>query len=193
MNQFFQNNLITIIVFLLLLVFVLMGSMIFILFRLLTSEKSKESLNSTDDQNIPGKFQFLKPIETKVTESFYCIHHPETPSSGTCLICEDVFCDNCLIDHESMHFCKEHFRIFAGHKWQQITDVRTTPDTPEEGLYIHNFKRDLWKNKNIPTFVMTHYKINLENDFIESFIQLNVKIEDVEKLTNEIQKYKAQD
>ena len=92
-----------------------------------------------------------------------------------------------------MHFCKEHFRTFANNKWKQITDVRTTPDTPEDGLFIYNFKRDLWQDKNIPTFVMTHYKINIENDFIESFIQLNVREEDVEKLTVQIEKYKAQD
>ena len=89
-----------------------------------------------------------------------------------------------------MHFCKEHFRIFANSKWHQITDVRTTPDTPEEGLFVYNFKRDIWKDKNIPTFVMTHYKINIDNDFIESFVQLNVREEDVEKLTKEIEKYK---
>ena len=191
MNQFLQSNLIPIIVFLLLLIFVLMGAMIFILFRLLTKPKV---------ETVPERI-VLNPIvetlklkkESIVVESYYCIHHPDIPSVASCLICEEVFCEDCLVEHESMHFCKEHFRTFANNKWKQITDVRTTPDTPEDGLFIYNFKRDLWQDKNIPTFVMTHYKINIENDFIESFIQLNVREEDVEKLTVQIEKYKAQD
>lgn len=188
MNQFLQNNLIAIIVFLLLFIFLLMGGMIFMLFRLLATTKTK---NATP---VLATKPFLKPtskniIEAKefIIEKYYCVHHKDAPSVGTCLICEDVFCDDCLIDHESMHFCKAHFQIYANYKWKQITDTRTAPDTPEDGLYIYNFKRDLWLNKNIPSFVMTHYKINIENDYIESFIQLNVREEDVDKLSRELE------
>ncbi len=191
MNHFFQENFITIIVFLLLIIFVLMGAMIFVLFKLLyKKDVSPKTLTTAKSKGV--KPEIPKPMASdNVVESFYCIHHQETPSVGACLICEEVFCDECLIDHDSMHFCKEHFRIFAGNKWKQITDVKTTPHSPEEGLFIYNFKRDIWKKRNIPTFVMTHYKINIENDYIESFIQLNVREEDVEKLEIEIQKYKA--
>ncbi len=189
MNQFLQNNLITIVVFLLLLIFVLMGAMIFILFKLVVRPKQ--------DVGVANEKSALKPVPEKVrlpeeliVEKFYCIHHKEAPSVGSCLICEEVFCVDCLVEHESMHFCKEHFRTFANYKWKQITDERTTPDTPEDGLYIYNFKRQLWLNKNIPSFVMSHYKINIESDFIESFIQLNVREDDVEKLSKELELFK---
>ena len=187
MNQFLQNNLIAIIVFLLLIIFLLMGAMIFMLFRLLT--RPKDEIASIVQIAEPK----ITPALEKVIEKHYCSHHPDSPSVGSCLICEDVFCEECLVEHDSMHFCKEHFRIFANNKWKQITDVRTTPDTPEDGIYIYNFKKDLWSNKQIPTLVMTHYKINIENDYIESFIQLNVREDDAEKLTNELLKYKAPD
>ena len=194
MNQFLQNNFVAIIVFLLLLIFFLMGGGIFILFRLLTKTKTEAMAP------MPAEKPVLRPISEKVilveeviVENYYCIHHKEAPSVGSCLICEEVFCVDCLVDHESMHFCKEHFRTYANYKWKQITDVRTTPDTPEDGLFIYNFKRDLWLNKSIPSFVMTHYKINIENDYIESFIQLNVREDDVEKLGLELEKYKALD
>ncbi|MGZ3787456.1 MAG: hypothetical protein ACXVLQ_02970 [Bacteriovorax sp.] len=190
MNQFLQSNSIAIIAVLILIIFLLMGSMIAILFKLLTQSKVEEPL---DKPTLRPTIERPKRAEEPIEERHYCIHHQDAPSVGSCLICEEVFCDDCLVEHESMHFCKEHFRTYASYKWKQITDVRTTPDTPEDGLYIYNFKRDLWANKNIPTFVMTHYKINIENDFIESFIQLNVREDDVEKLTNEILKYKALD
>lgn len=191
MNQFFHDNLITIIVFLVLLLFVMMGTMIFILFRLLTQPKTAPAAApAVEPKEVKTAFNKFKFVEETVVEKYYCSHHPDTPSVGSCLICEEVFCEDCLIDHESMHFCKEHFRTFASNKWEQITDVRTTPETPEDGLYIYNFKKDLWLNKSIPTFVMTHYKINIENDYIESFIQLNVRVDDVAKLTHEIEAYK---
>lgn len=190
MNQFIQENSFAIIGLLVLIIFIMMSVMIFILYKLLTAKKQEPVIPKSVE--VPAefkKFSHLKKPE-HIVESFHCSHHPDIPSVASCLICEEVFCENCLVEHESMHFCKEHFRIFANSKWTQITDVRTTPDTPEEGLFIYNFKRDIWKDKNIPTFVMTHYKINIENDFIESFVQLNVREEDVEKLSREIEKYK---
>ncbi|MDO9184156.1 MAG: hypothetical protein Q7U04_17210 [Bacteriovorax sp.] len=195
MSQFLQNNLVAIIVFLLLLIFLLMGSMIFILCKLVLRTKPADFVIDTSTvlaDEVLSPLLKIKKHEISLVEKYYCIHHTEAPSVGSCLICEEVFCVDCLVDHESMHFCKEHFRTYANYKWQQITDTRTTPDTPEDGLYIYNFKRDIWLNKNIPSFVMTHYKINIENDYIESFIQLNVRIEDVTKLSLELENYKAQ-
>lgn len=190
MNQFFQDNLVTIIVFLLLLIFVMMGGMIFILFKLLVQKKSGLPPEKAEVPVSTPTVAKFKLGEEPILEKHYCSHHPDQPSVASCLICEDVFCEECLVDHESMHFCKEHFRTFAGYKWKQITDERTTPDTPEDGLYIYKFKRDLWLNTNIPTFVMTHYKINIENDYIESFIQLNVREDDVEKLSKELEVFR---
>lgn len=189
MNNFLQNNQVAIIVFLLLLIFVLMGAMIFILFKLLIQPKAEKDLAINNSPLRPA-IEKARLAEEIIVENHYCIHHKDAPSVGSCLICEEVFCVDCLVDHESMHFCKEHFRTFASFKWKQITDERTTPDTPEDGLYIYNFKRDLWLNKNIPSFVMTHYKINIENDYIESFIQLNVREDDVEKLSQELNVFK---
>ena len=129
--------------------------------------------------------------EESILEKFYCENHPDIPSVGGCLICEDVFCEKCLIEHESLYFCKEHFKTFANNKWKQVTDTRTTPNTPEDGLYIYHFKRHIWKVQNIPSFVLTHYKINIEEDYIESFIQLNVVEDIAEELIADIEKFKA--
>ena len=196
MNQTIQDNSFLIIGILILVIFTLMGAMIFILFKLLTKKESAPQVIETNPLAQLNKqaleLAALKKKREQVQESYYCIHHKEEASVGSCLICEEVFCEECLIEHDGMHFCKEHFRIFANHKWKQITDVKTTPDTPEEGVFIHDFKRELWKERNLPTFVMTHYKINIESDYIESFIQLNVREEDAEKLVEELKIYKAQ-
>jgi hypothetical protein len=195
MNQFIVDNTFAIIGLLFLIIFILMGAMIYILYRLLMRNRYQSSQASIDPEVIANSEAKLTHAKHpgKVVEKFHCHNHFDEASVGSCLICEEVFCENCLIEHESMHFCQEHFRVFANNKWKQITDVRTTPDTPEEGLFIYNFKRDMWKERGIPGFVMTHYKINIENDFIESFIQLNVREAEAENLSLELLKYKALD
>ena len=185
MNQFLQSNIASIVVSFFILFLVLISGFVFIFIKILPSRKSENNPESP-----PLKDEQTKNNKEFIIEKNHCLCHPDSSASGSCLICEDVFCEDCLVDHESMHFCKDHFRLFSNYKWTQITDEKTTPDTPLDGLYIYNFKRDLWLKKNIPTFVMTHYKINIENDYIESFVQLNVRQNDAEKLSNDILKYK---
>lgn len=192
MNNFLQENLFAIILFLLFIILALIGLLAFVFVKLILNPKKQEAPLAAPTNHPPPKKEdiiSLKKIsEEAVSEKFFCENHPESPSVGGCLICEDVFCEKCLIEHDGMYFCKEHFKIFANNRWRQITDVRTTPDTPDDGLFIYHFKRKIWKEDQVPSFVLTHYKINLEQDFIESFIQLNVREGDAERLSHEIKK-----
>lgn len=199
MNTFFQNNIYAIILFLLFIILLLIALIGIVLIKLLLNNKNDVPAKVAPSEKerpvlvpiieTPAKIKKLS--EEIVVEKYYCENHPDIPSVGSCLICEDVFCEQCLIEHDSLYFCKEHFKTFANNKWKQITDVRTTPNTPEDGLYIYHFKRHIWQDQKIPSFVLTHYKINIEEDFIESFIQLNVVEEKAETLQEEIEKFKA--
>ena len=197
MNTFLQENIFAIILFLLLIILLLIALIAIVIVKLLLTPKEEIKATPISAEPVILKAldtpisKYKKLSEERVTEKYYCENHPDIPSTGTCLICEDVFCESCLIEHEGLYFCKEHFKVFANNKWKQITDVRTTPNTPEDGLFIYHFKRHLWKDRKIPSFVLTHYKINLEEDFIESFIQLNVTESEAEVLTEDIEKFKA--
>jgi hypothetical protein len=125
MNEMIQNNLFTIILVLLFFIFVLIGLLVYIVVRLINQKNNLPS--SIQTESIPAIEKKLKyPIEEPVVEKFYCINHKETASAGSCLMCEDVFCENCLVEHEGIYFCKDHFRIFANNKWVQISDIKTT-------------------------------------------------------------------
>lgn len=196
MNNFFQENIFAIILFLLLIILLLIALIGVIVVKLLLGPKDLvqvKEVASASPAITPEVITptFKKLSEEKVVEKYYCENHKDIPSIGSCLICEDVFCEQCLIEHDGLYFCKEHFKIFANHKWKQITDVKTTPDTPEDGLYIYSFKRLLWRERKVPSFVLTHYKINIEEDFIESFIQLNVVVESAEELSGELENFKV--
>jgi hypothetical protein len=167
MNQFLQNNLFTLIIFLLLIILLLIGVLSFVVIKLLTQ---------TPPVTESPKFVEVKP--PPIIEKYVCHNHKDQPTIGACLICEDVFCEACLIEHEGMFFCRDHFKTYAGNRWKQITDLKTTPNTPEEGMFIYDYKREQWTKRNIPSFILTHYKINVEEDLIESYIQLHVRVED---------------
>lgn len=193
MNNFLNENLFAIVLFLLLIILLLIALIALVLVKLLLTSKNE---NTPAPVVLPatatGPSALIKKLSDEaVVEKFYCQNHSEIPSAGSCLICEDVFCEKCLIEHENMYFCKEHFKIFVNNKWKQITDVKTTPNTPDDGLFIYHFKRHIWKEKQVPSFVLTHYKINIEEDFIESFIQLNVVEEEADSLALDIERFKA--
>ncbi len=204
MSEIIQNNLLFIVIFLLLIILLLMVLIAIVLVKLMLSSKDKpvsQQFTVTEAVDVNSKKEDLKNTSLKkikeisqeiVVEKFFCENHPETPSSGTCLICEDVFCEKCIIEHESLYFCKEHFKVFVNNKWKQITDIKTTPSTPEDGLFIYNFKKQIWKDRDIPSFVLTHYKINIEHDYIESYIQLNVIESKADDLKLEIEEFKTQ-
>lgn len=183
MNTFLQENILAIFLFFLLTLLLMLGALFFIIVRLLLREKE----HIAEEPSTKKKEEKTK----KLTEKFFCENHPTVSPSGGCLVCEDVFCEKCLVEHDGLYFCHEHFHTFSSHRWVQITDVKTTPDTPLDGLFVYDFKRSLWQKEKIPTFVITHYKINIEDDFIESFIQLNVREEDVKRLSMEIKNFKA--
>jgi hypothetical protein len=175
-----------------LIILLLIALIAIILVKLLLSPKDKNPVPVSNPAPLEKEVVMLRKLsEENVEEKFYCENHPDQPSVAGCLICEDVFCEKCVIEHDGMHFCKEHFKIFANNKWKQITDVKTTPDTPEDGLFIYRFKRKIWREDKTPSFVLTHYKINLESDIIESFIQLNVRDVDAVELALEIKKVEA--
>jgi len=198
MNTFLQENLSAILLFMVLIILLLIALIGIVLVKLLLTKNDQQLAQPTAEKERPVLVPVIetpaklkKLAEETVVEKYYCENHPDVPSTGACLICEDVFCEQCLIEHDGLYFCKEHFKTFANNKWKQITDVKTTPNTPEDGLYIYHYKRHIWKDQNIPSFVLTHYKINIEEDFIESFIQLNVVEEKAEDLLADIEKFKA--
>jgi hypothetical protein len=121
----------------------------------------------------------------------HCHQHQDKNAIGICSICEASCCDECLREIEHLHFCPEHIRLYVEHSWVPISNVKTTPESPEDGIYIYEFKGRLWDKERIPTFIVTHYKINIDNDFIESYVQLFVREEQEDELQRRLDQYRG--
>lgn len=159
----------------------MVGVAIFMMFKLMMPPKESK------------KIEKFNVKDEKISESLNCQTHRDQPSAGICLICEQTFCEDCLREDENKYFCKEHFKTYTANKWSQIAEIKTTPDTPYEALNLYHFKRDKWLNKKVPSFIVTHYKIDTENDVIESYVQLNVIEKEADILEKELKNYKGQD
>lgn len=185
---------------LVLVVFVLVGVILY-LFKELIKEKdmtqdpehSTEPSRDPKTSNTPMLDQLRssnKKVHEQEDQISYCVNHPRDNAKGLCAICNDCFCEDCLKEHDGMSFCGPHFRLYIGHEWVELESILTTPEAPETAYPIYDFKRDLWEKEGLPAIISTHYKINLENDSIESFVKLLVRSNEEESLKERFNHFK---
>jgi len=111
-------------------------------------------------------------IKRKAQLEATCHLHPQEPSEGSCAICGRYFCASCLKGHGTLTFCREHLNTFLSSGWAEVFTVKSTPEQPEAGVKVVEWKNQIWENEGTPLYVETHYKINVEGDMIESWIVL---------------------
>lgn len=147
-------------------VLVLLTIVIFVIFKMNIFGKDKEE----DSANIKSAHS--------VTESFSCYNHPESFAVATCAICEEAICEHCHKDWNGLHLCPEHFGLYSKHQWIEIAEIKTTPNEPEKGHKLYHFKQSLWSDEKIPMYLVTHYKIDVDGDFVESWVKLYAREEE---------------
>lgn len=100
----------------------------------------------------------------------FCVNHSEEPGEVTCAICEKLFCKACIKPFKSLHFCREHLPLIMRNEWGEVFTLKTSTHDPEDGVILYAEKKKLFEDKNIPTYIETHYKINVDQDFIETYL-----------------------
>ena len=151
--------------------------------------------NVTQGDNSKEKVQVVVEetsfsVQNELTNKHFCKNHPSDHAAGVCAICQNSYCEECIKEHEGHSFCETHFRLYLSHQWNELDTIRTTPDIPESALPLYDFKKTLWEEKEIPTLLSTHYKINIEGDFIESYVKLIVRREEWTQLKDRYEKLK---
>ncbi len=129
-------------------------------------------------------------VQNELANKHFCTNHPSDHAAGVCAICQNSYCEECIKEHEGHSFCEAHFRLYLSHQWNELDTIRTTPDIPESALPLYDFKKALWEEKEIPSLLSTHYKINIEDDFIESYVKLIVRKEEWSQLKDRYEKLK---
>jgi hypothetical protein len=120
---------------------------------------------------IIDRIQDLKAIKKPRSELF-CPNHPDEPGEATCAVCDHLYCRSCIRPFKSMQLCKEHFPLLMQHEWVEVITLKTSTQEPAEGVRLYEIKKSLLADSQLPTFVETHYKINVDNDYIETYLVL---------------------
>jgi len=148
-------------------------------------DRTLQANETGTEQDISKNKQIAKPqVDAPILTT--CKVHEESRAVNVCAICSDQLCELCVREDENIVFCPEHFKTYVDHKWVEITNIRTTPSTPEASAHVYDFKKKIWKSEGKPSFVVTHYKIDIDNDQIESYVKLMVREEEEKELVTQL-------
>jgi len=164
------------------------GIALFLVYQLFQKNNSRPQ-NEAPGKSVTSASPIAEVLE-KETLNYVCVFHPERDPVGVCAICEAACCESCLREWEHLNFCSDHIKLYAAHNWEPITNERTTANSPEASSYIYDFKKSIW-SKGVPSFIVTHYRIEIESDIVESYVQLFVKQEDKTALSSLISQKKG--
>lgn len=130
----------------------------------------------------------LEAVKKKKTDHF-CANHPDEPGEVNCAVCDTLYCTACIKPFKSMHLCKEHLALVMRHEWDEVLTLKTSTTDPEQGVKLYDVKKDLFLKEEIPTYIETHYKINVDQDFIETYLVLYGIRERVSELKTKLQEF----
>lgn len=117
------------------------------------------------------RMQEVEKFKPKRSDLF-CPNHSEEPGEVSCAICDKLFCKSCIKPFKSLHFCKEHIPLIMRHDWDEVLTLKTSTSDPEQGVHLYEVKKKLLQDEDIPTYIETHYKINVDQDYIETYLVL---------------------
>jgi hypothetical protein len=140
-------------------------------------EKNTTIANTDYHPAILERFKEAERIKSKRSELF-CPNHPDEPGEVTCAICDHLYCRLCIKPFKSLHFCKEHLPLLMNKEWVEVLTIKTSTKDPEEGVRMYDLKKKLFQEDELPTYIETHYKINVDKDFIETYLVVFAITED---------------
>jgi hypothetical protein len=185
----------------LLLVVILVGFLTILIYKMFRENKSfsgAPAANPLDETPHPdiSKSEFhpailerikgLEKVKPKRADLF-CPNHTEEPGETMCAICDKLYCKSCIKPFKSLHFCKEHLPLIMRHDWDEVITIKTSTHDPEQGVRLYDVKKEIFENDDLPTYVETHYKINVDQDYIETYLVLYAQKELIELVREKIQ------
>lgn len=170
---------------------IILGVLGFLVFKLF--QQKFPSQNNQENQNViqyhPAIMERMKEMEKLKPKrsDLFCPNHTEEPGETTCAICDKMFCKACIRPFKTLHFCKEHLPLIMRNEWEEVFTLKTSTHDPEEGVRLYDAKKRLFEDRNIPTYVETHYKINVDHDYIETYLVVFTVPDSVEIVRENLQ------
>jgi hypothetical protein len=190
-----ENTAILLIVITLFLLVIILGLLTALIYRMVkqnpdiikADKRSTENARSEFHPAILDRMKDLEKVKPRRSDLF-CPNHSDEPGEVMCAICDKLYCKSCIKPFKTLHFCKEHLPLIMRHDWDEVLTLKTSTTDPEEGVRLYDVKKELFEKEDIPTYIETHYKINVDQDYIETYLVLFAIKEKTEELKDKFKK-----
>lgn len=194
-----ENTALILIIVTLLLLVIIVGLLTMLIFKMFKQNQSIQTQTPaatgeaphpdiSKDKLHPAILERMKELEKVKPKraDLFCPNHTDEPGETMCAICDQLYCRACIKPFKSLHFCKEHLPLIMRHDWDEVLTIKTSTHDPEQGVRLYDMKKEIFKKEHLPTYVETHYKINVDQDYIETYLVVYAQKEEV---TNAKQKF----
>jgi hypothetical protein len=171
----------------------IIGLLTFLIFKMFKQNQNSMHLPHQAGPQLPsalhpGILERLKEVEKiKSNRSeLFCPNHPEEPGEVMCGICDHLYCKACIKPFKSLYYCKEHLPLIMNNEWEEVLTLKTSTEDPERGVKLFDVKKQIFEQDREPTYIETHYKINVDQDYIETYLVLFAIKKDIARLKNKI-------
>lgn len=155
---------------------VVLGFFGFLIYRMLRERQVKTDSLTESKKYHPDIQKRLDDMDVTFTtpfkEDIFCPYHPQEPGEVQCGMCARYFCPKCVRPMKSIYFCKEHMALYLRSHWEEVLTLKTSSADPENGVRLYEHKQQLFEKQHIPTYIETHYKIEVDDDHIETYLVL---------------------
>jgi hypothetical protein len=148
-------------------------------------KSTKETMEEIQDLKQVDKTvdpELLKALRAKHKDTEHlasvCVDHPDEPAVKRCAISGDPFCEHCITRQNDTWVARKYLDLFLDSDWEELMMLPDHKTEHDVKTRLSKMKSDLWKKKGIPVIIQSNYKINVEEDEIESYTVVVVRQED---------------
>lgn len=192
--------LIIIISILAVLVIGLLAIMIVLLFKFL---KLKESELKSSSDNVGSSLETFNqntqiPLEAKEKiklaqsenmegHSRTCVDHESEQAKGVCSLSGESYCELCLTSENDIKIARKYLDLFLDNEWVELKMIHNDSFGKEELSELMKRRKELWTEESLPLISQNQFKINVEDDSIETYTNLMVRVDDAEYVKSKLE------
>lgn len=175
-----ETILIILVSFLSFLILILLVVIAFFMYKFLKLKENSPSDNSdlqvhkTHSKNISKELQNAKDAQDMAGERF-CSDHPEVVATGVCAISDRFYCQACLLKEGDVKLSRKYLNLYLDASWETLFFLNDNEIGPEVLSHLTHVKQRVWKEEKLPIITQKQFKINIEDDSIESFTMISVR------------------
>lgn len=156
----------------------LISALTFLAYRYLKLKESQLAPVIVESKILPNLQDQISGYKKIEPASSYCIDHPENKAKGICSISSEAFCELCLTKQDDLRLGRKYLDFYLDTEWIKLLMVEDEQLDLENLEQLKAIKNEGWISEKRPLIIQDQFKINIEEDKIESYKVLLTRQED---------------